>query len=86
MARSCTKVTKNENFEVETENGSLVSQSLVVATRRTIDSHRSALPTLATVWLGSLVLAIQETRPALVPFTLSSQTLSELDTSEWDFG
>jgi predicted Rossmann fold flavoprotein len=72
-------VKKKANFEVETETGSLVSQSLVVAT------GGLSIPTLGATEFGYRMarqfgLAIQEPRPALVPFTLSSRTQSELTT------
>ena len=59
--------------------GSLISQSLVVAT------GGLSIPTLGATDFGYRLarqfgLAIQEPRPALVPFTLSSQTQSELTT------
>jgi predicted Rossmann fold flavoprotein len=70
---------KKANFEVETETGSVVSQSLVVAT------GGLSLPTLGATDFGYRMarqfgLAIQEPRPALVPFTLASRTQSELTT------
>jgi predicted Rossmann fold flavoprotein len=70
-------VKKNANFEVETATGSVTAQSLVVAT------GGLSIPTLGATDFGyrmarQFSLAIQETRPALVPFTLSSQAQSEL--------
>jgi predicted Rossmann fold flavoprotein len=70
-------VEKEENFEVETETGWVVSQSLVVAT------GGLSIPTLGATDFGYRMarqfgLAIQEPRPALVPFTLSSRTQTEL--------
>jgi len=70
-------VEKEENFEVETETGRVVSQSLVVAT------GGLSIPTLGATDFGYRMarqfgLAIQEPRPALVPFTLSSRTQTEL--------
>ena len=72
-------VEMNANFEVETGTGSLISQSLVVAT------GGLSIPTLGATDFGYRIarqfgLAIQEPRPALVPFTLSSRTQSELTT------
>jgi predicted Rossmann fold flavoprotein len=73
------KAEKKAEFEVETETGSVVSQSLVVAT------GGLSIPTLGATDFGYRMarqfgLAIQEPRPALVPFTLSSRTQSELTT------
>jgi predicted Rossmann fold flavoprotein len=73
------RVAKKANFEVETQTGSLVSQSLVVAT------GGLSIPTLGATDFGYRMarqfgLAIQEPRPALVPFTLSSLTQSQLAT------
>ncbi|MGI8899256.1 MAG: NAD(P)/FAD-dependent oxidoreductase [Pyrinomonadaceae bacterium] len=73
------RVEQEANFEVETETGSVVSQSLVVAT------GGLSLPTLGATDFGYRMarqfgLMIQEPRPALVPFTLSSQTQRELAT------
>jgi len=72
-------VTKNAYFEVETENGAFASQSLVVA------SGGLSIPPLGATDFGYRLahqfgLGILETRPALVPFTLSPQALSELTT------
>ena len=72
-------VVKRTNFEVETETGIVVSQSLVVAT------GGLSIPTLGATDFGYRMarqfgLAIQQPRPALVPFTLSSRTQSELTT------
>ncbi|MFN2513822.1 MAG: NAD(P)/FAD-dependent oxidoreductase [Pyrinomonadaceae bacterium] len=72
-------VKKNAKFEVETAGGSLTSQSLVVAT------GGLSIPTLGATDFGYRLarqfgLAIQEPRPALVPFTLSNRTQSELTT------
>jgi predicted Rossmann fold flavoprotein len=66
------RIAKKENFEVETGLGPLVSQSLVIAT------GGLSIPTLGATDFGYRMarqfgLAIQEPRPALVPFTLSSQ-------------
>lgn len=73
------KVTKNDYFEVETENGAFTSQSLVVA------SGGLSIPPLGATDFGYRLaqqfgLGIIEPRPALVPFTLSRQHLSELAT------
>ena len=72
-------VTKNAYFEVETENGAFASQSLVVA------SGGLSIPPLGATDFGYRLaqqfgLGILETRPALVPFTLSHQALSDLTT------
>ncbi len=73
------RVEKNVNFEVETDNGSLVSQSLVVAT------GGLSIPTLGATDFGYRLarqfgLAIQEPWPGLVPLTLSNQTQGGLTT------
>ncbi len=73
------RVEKKVNFEVETETGRFVSRSLVVAT------GGLSIPTLGATDFGYRVarqfrLAIREARPALVPFTLSSRTQTELTT------
>ncbi len=70
-------VEKEENFEVETETGRVVSQSLVVAT------GGLSIPTLGATDFGYRMarqfgLAIQAPRPALVPFTLATRAKSEL--------
>lgn len=70
-------VERKEGFEVETGTASLVSQSLVVAT------GGLSIPTLGATDFGYRMarqfgLAIQDPRPALVPFTLASRTQSEL--------
>jgi len=72
-------VEKRAKFEVETEIGSVVASSLVVAT------GGLSIPTLGATDFGYRMarqfgLAIQEPRPALVPFTLSSRTQTELTT------
>ncbi len=72
-------VTKNAYFEVETERGAFASQSLVVA------SGGLSIPPLGATDFGYRLaqqfgLGILETRPALVPFTLSHQALSDLTT------
>ena len=71
------RVAKGDSFEVETEIGGFVSQSLVVAT------GGLSIPTLGATDFGYRLarqfgLAIHELRPALVPFTLASRTNSEL--------
>ncbi|MBA3515219.1 MAG: NAD(P)/FAD-dependent oxidoreductase [Pyrinomonadaceae bacterium] len=71
------RVEKKADFEVETETGSVISQSLVVAT------GGLSIPTLGATDFGynmarQFDLAIQEPRPALVPFTLSGRTQKEL--------
>ena len=72
------EVTKNDSFKVETEEETFTSQSLVVAC-----GGLSIPPLGATDFGYSLArqfgLAILETRPALVPFTLSREELSELE-------
>jgi predicted Rossmann fold flavoprotein len=71
-------VDKNKDgFEVETDNGTFVSQSLVVAT------GGLSIPPLGATDLGYQLarqfgLRIEGPRPALVPFTLSRDTLQEL--------
>ncbi len=71
-------VKKETAFRVETNQGSFVSSSLVVAT------GGLSIPTLGATDFGYSVarqfgLRIEETRPALVPLTLSSQSpLTEL--------
>lgn len=70
---------KKADFEVETASGSLNSQSLVVAT------GGLSIPTLGATDFGYRMarqfgLKIEEPRPALVPFTLSSRTQSDLTT------
>ncbi len=72
-------VTKSAYFEVETERGAFASQSLVVA------SGGLSIPPLGATDFGYRLahqfgLGILETRPALVPFTLSHQALSDLTT------
>ena len=72
------EVTKDDYFKVETEDEAFVSQSLVVA------SGGLSIPPLGATDFGySLArqfgLAILETRPALVPFTLSREELSKLE-------
>ena len=71
------RVEKKANFEVETETGSVIAQSLVVAT------GGLSVPTLGATDFGYRMarqfgLAIQEPRPALVPFTLATRTKREL--------
>jgi predicted Rossmann fold flavoprotein len=71
-------ITKNEDgFEVTTENGAFASQSLVVAT------GGLSIPPLGATDLGYRLarqfgLRIEEPRAALVPFTLSRETLQKL--------
>jgi len=70
-------VEKKEHFEVETNNGTITSQSLVVAT------GGLSIPPLGATDLGYRLarqfgLTIREPWPALVPFTLSRETLREL--------
>jgi predicted Rossmann fold flavoprotein len=69
-------VEKNSRFEVETEMGKMTSESLVIAT------GGLSIPTLGATDFGYRMarkfgLAINEPRPALVPFTLSRQVQSE---------
>jgi len=69
-------VEKNWRFEVETETGKITSESLVIAT------GGLSIPTLGATDFGYRMaqkfgLAINEPRPALVPFTLSRQVQSE---------
>jgi predicted Rossmann fold flavoprotein len=66
-----------EPFRVETECETFVSKSLVIAT------GGLSIPPLGATDFGYRIarqfdLKIQEVRPALVPFTLSQQTLREL--------
>ena len=73
------RVEKKASFEVETDAGNVVSESLVVAT------GGLSIPTLGATDLGYRLarqfgLSIEEPRPALVPFTLSSRTQDELTT------
>lgn len=70
-------VEKKEHFEVETNNGNITSESLVVAT------GGLSIPPLGATDFGYRLarqfgLKIQEPRPALVPFTLSREVLREL--------
>jgi predicted Rossmann fold flavoprotein len=72
-------VEKKEHFEVETNNGTITSQSLVVAT------GGLSIPPLGATDFGYRLarqfgLTIREPWPALVPFTLSRETLRELTT------
>jgi predicted Rossmann fold flavoprotein len=69
--------TANDFFLVETENEVITSQSLVIAT------GGLSIPPLGATDFGYQIarqfgLKIQDPRPALVPFTLSRQTLREL--------
>ncbi|MGH9933099.1 MAG: NAD(P)/FAD-dependent oxidoreductase [Pyrinomonadaceae bacterium] len=70
-------VHKGESFEVETNSGVITSQSLVIAT-----GGLSVVPLGATDFGYRLArqfgLTIVEPWPALVPFTLSRETLREL--------
>ena len=68
---------KKEHFEVETSNGTITSESLVVAT------GGLSIPPLGATDFGYRLarqfgLTIREPWPALVPFTLSPETLREL--------
>jgi predicted Rossmann fold flavoprotein len=70
-------VEKADHFEVETNSGSITSQSLVVAT------GGLSIPPLGATDFGYRLarqfgLTIREPWPALVPFTLSRETLREL--------
>ena len=73
-------VTKKDRFEVETNNGTFVSQSLVVAT------GGLSIPPLGATDFGYRLarqfgLTIEQPYPALVPFTLATEaqrTLSSL--------
>jgi len=72
-------VAKREHFEVETNNGTITSQSLVVAT------GGLSIPPLGATDFGYRLarqfgLTIRAPWPALVPFTLSRETLRELTT------
>jgi predicted Rossmann fold flavoprotein len=71
------RVAQRIHFEIETESGTVVSPSLVVAT------GGLSIPTLGATDFGYRLarqfgLAIQEPRAALVPFTLPSQAQSQL--------
>lgn len=70
-------VEKKEHFEVEANNGTITTQSLVVAT------GGLSIPPLGASDFGYRLarqfgLTIREPWPALVPFTLSRETLREL--------
>lgn len=70
-------VEKKEHFEVETNNGTITTQSLVAAT------GGLSIPPLGASDFGYRLarqfgLTIREPWPALVPFTLSRETLREL--------
>ena len=72
------EVTKDDYFKVETEEETFASQSLVVAT------GGLSIPPLGATDFGYRLarqfgLAILDTRPALEPFTLSREALSELE-------
>ncbi len=71
------KVAKQASFEVETNDGPIVAQSLVVAT------GGLSIPPLGATDFGYRLahqfgLTIVEPRAALVPFTLARETLREL--------
>ncbi|MCM3870151.1 MAG: NAD(P)/FAD-dependent oxidoreductase [Pyrinomonadaceae bacterium] len=73
------RIEKKDKFEVETETERFASQSLVIAT------GGLSIPALGATDFGYRMarlfdLAIEEPRPALVPFTLSTQTQSRLTT------
>jgi predicted Rossmann fold flavoprotein len=68
---------KENSFKLETNQGNFVSSSLVIAT------GGLSIPTLGATDFGYRVarqfgLRIEETRPALVPLTLTSQMLRQL--------
>ena len=70
---------RTDYFEVHTENETFISQSLVVAT------GGLSIPPLGATDFGYRLaqqfgLTIEESRPALVPFTLSHQRQRELST------
>ncbi|MBD0369708.1 MAG: NAD(P)/FAD-dependent oxidoreductase [Pyrinomonadaceae bacterium] len=70
-------VSKGEAFRVETNQGSFVSRSLVIAT------GGLSIPKLGATDLGYRIarqfgLKIEEPRPGLVPFTLTQQMLRRL--------
>jgi predicted Rossmann fold flavoprotein len=70
-------VTKEQRFKVETNQGTFVSSSLVIAT------GGLSIPTLGATDFGYRIarqfnLRIEEPRPALVPLTLPSQTQRQL--------
>lgn len=72
-------VTKKDRFTVETNNGTFVSQSLVVAT------GGLSVPPLGATDFGYRLarqfgLTIEQPRPALVPFTLSTEAQRALST------
>nr|MDQ2938607.1 NAD(P)/FAD-dependent oxidoreductase [Acidobacteriota bacterium] len=72
-------VTKNDRFEVETNNGTFVSQSLVVAT------GGLSIPPLGATDFGYRLarqfgLTIEQPYPALVPFTLGTEAQRTLST------
>jgi predicted Rossmann fold flavoprotein len=69
----------SQRFKVDTQNQTIVAQSLVIAT------GGLSIPPLGATDFGYRVarkfgLKIQEARPALVPFTLSQQRQRELST------
>jgi predicted Rossmann fold flavoprotein len=73
------RVEKKTDFEVTTKGDTFVSESLVIAT------GGLSIPALGATDFGYRIarqfgLAIQQPRPALVPFVLSSQAHSELTT------
>jgi predicted Rossmann fold flavoprotein len=68
---------KENSFRIETNQGSFLSSSLVIAT------GGLSIPTLGATDFGYRIarqfgLRIEETRPALVPLTLTSQMLKQL--------
>jgi predicted Rossmann fold flavoprotein len=73
------EVTKKGRFEVETNNGTFISQSLVVAT------GGLSIPPLGATDFGYRLarqfgLTIEQPRPALVPFALSAEARRPLST------
>ena len=70
-------LSERQTFEIETNTGTVVSESLVVAT------GGLSIPPLGATDFGyrlarQFALAIREPWPSLVPFTLSRETLREL--------
>ncbi len=70
-------VTKTDHFEVQTDKEKFLSQSLVIAT------GGLSIPPLGATDLGYRLatqfgLAIEQTRPGLVPFTLAREQLNKL--------
>jgi predicted Rossmann fold flavoprotein len=77
LVRKVTRLEEKPCFEVETNNGTLTSQSLVVAT------GGLSIPPLGATDFGYCLarqfgLTIREPWPALVPFILSHESLREL--------